>query len=213
MKIKVMLACLFALAFAAGIWHDTPKRQPAKPANTSPNANASPTEKANTISYIPMTDGEYTSIQSAAGTDNLFIYQFQTDDESMTQIDCWVEHYVNGAFKETMASMGTSIRPKRENKLYWSLTNVNDKEQMWIVSVRDGGSFSSSKGSIPKEAYISSMSGSIIGSQEMIVPDEPMTLSAIIRKKEQGVMIFKPDPEQLIKTYDEVYLLKCRFKA
>lgn len=212
MKLKVFLACLFALAFAAGIWNDAPKKQPAKPVNTSANSTDSPGEKVNTISYVPMTDDEYTSIQSAAGPDNLFIYKIQTDNESMIQIDCWVEHYVNGAFKEMLASIGTSFRPKRENKLYWSMTSVNDKEQMWIVSVRDGGSFSSNKGSIAKEAFTASTWGSMIGSQK-IVPEEPITLSAIVRKKEQGSMTFKPDPDELIKSYDEVYLLKCRFKS
>ncbi|MCP1308238.1 hypothetical protein [Paenibacillus tyrfis] len=212
MKLKVLLACLFALAFAAGIWNDAPKKHLSKLVNTSTSSNANPGEKANAISYVPTTDDEYASIQSAAGTDSLFIYKFQTDDESMTQIDCWLEHYVNGSLKETVASMGTRIRPKRENKLYWSLTSVNDKEQMWIVSVRDGGSFSSSKGSIAKEAFTSSTWGSMIGSQK-IVPEEPITLSAIVRKKEQGSTTFKPDPDELIKSYDEVYLLKCRFKA
>ncbi|KPV59807.1 hypothetical protein QJ48_09035 [Paenibacillus sp. A3] len=214
MKLKIFLACLFALAFAAGIWNDAPKKHLTKPVNTraSMSSNDSPGEKANAISYVPMTDDEYTSIRSAAGTENLFIYKFQTDDESMTQIDCWLEHYVNGSFKETVASMGTRIRPKLENKLYWSLTSVNDKEQMWIISVRDGGSFTSSKGSIAKEFFTSSQMGPMINSQ-IIVTEEPITLGAIVRKKEQGPTSFRPDPGELIKSYDEVYLLKCRFKA
>ncbi|MFB6363522.1 hypothetical protein ACFCP7_05580 [Paenibacillus elgii] len=212
MKIKVVLACLFALAFAAGIWNDAQKKQPAMPVNTSADSNASPDDKANTISYVPRTDDEYASIQSAASTDSLFIYKFQSDDESINQIDCWMERYVNGAFKETLASVGTSLRHKRENKLYWSLTSVNDKEQMWIVSVRDEGGSSSSKGSIAKEAFLSSTWGSIIDS-EKIIPGEPITLGAIVRKKEQGLTSFVRDPDKLINAFDEVYLLKCRFKA
>ncbi|KZE80168.1 hypothetical protein AV654_14370 [Paenibacillus elgii] len=212
MKLKIFLACLFALAFAAGIWNDAPKKHLAKLVNISASSTVFPGEKANAISYVPITDDEYTSIRSASGADSLFIYKFQTDDENIARIDCWMEHYVNGSYKETLASMGTSMRSKRENKLYWSLTSVNDKEQMWIVSVRDGGSFSSSKGSIAKEAFSSSTWGSMIGSQK-IVPEEPITLSAIVRKKELGSMTFKPDPDELIKSYDEVYLLKCRFKS
>ncbi|WP_010495434.1 hypothetical protein [Paenibacillus elgii] len=212
MKIKIFLACLFALAFAAGIWNDAPKKHLAKLVNISAISTVFPGEKANAISYVPITDDEYASIRSASGADSLFIYKFQTDDENIAWIDCWMEHYVNGSYKETLASMGTSMRSKRENKLYWSLTSVNEKEQMWIVSVRDGGSFSSSKGSIAKEAFASSTWGSMIGSQK-IVPGEPITLSAIVRKKELGSMTFKPDPDELIKSYDEVYLLKCRFKS
>ncbi|GMX67130.1 hypothetical protein Elgi_64030 [Paenibacillus elgii] len=212
MKLKVFLACLFALAFAAGIWNDAPKKHLAKPVNSNASSSASPHEKANAISYVPITDDEYASIRSASGADSLFIYKFQTDDENIAWIDCWMEHYVNGSYKETLASMGTSMRSKRENKLYWSLTSVNDKEQMWIVSVRDGGSFSSSKGSIAKEAFASSTWGSMIGSQK-IVPEEPITLSAIVRKKELGSITFRPEPDELIKSYDEVYLLKCRFKS
>ncbi len=212
MKIKSILACLFALAFAAGIWNDAPKKQPMKPVNTSAGSHASANEQANTISYVPMTDDEYASIRSAAGTESLFIYKFQTDDETMTRVDCWVEHYVNGEFKEELASMGTTFRPKHENKLYWSMTGVNDKEQMWIVSVRGKDGFSSGKGTIAKEASASSQWGPIIGSHK-IVPEEPVTLGVIVRKKEQGPTSFVPDPEKLIKAYDEVYLLKCRFNA
>ncbi|GLI05664.1 hypothetical protein YDYSG_16940 [Paenibacillus tyrfis] len=212
MKLKVFLACLFALAFAAGIWNDAPKKHLAKPVNSNASSSASPDEKANAIIYVPITDDEYASIRSASGADSLFIYKFQTDDENIAWIDCWMEHYVNGSYRETLASMGTSMRSKRENKLYWSLTSVNDKEQMWIVSVRNGGSFSSSKGTIAKEAFASSQAGPIINSQK-IVPEEPITLGAIVRKKEQGPTSFRPDPDELIKSYDEVYLLKCRFKS
>ncbi|MCP3774121.1 hypothetical protein NLX71_12485 [Paenibacillus sp. MZ04-78.2] len=213
MKIKVVLACLFALAFAAAIWNDAQKKQPAMPVNTTADSNVSPDDKANTISYVPITDDEYASIRSAAGTDSLLIYKFQTDDERITKIDCWMERYVNGAFKETLASMGTSIRPnKHENKLYWSLTSVNDKEQMWIVSVRDESGSSSVKGSIAKGAYLSSTWGPIIGS-EGIIPEEPITLGAIVWKKGQGLTSFMRDPGKLIQAFDEVYLLKCRFKT
>jgi hypothetical protein len=162
-----------------------------------------------TLSSVPPNDDEYHVVRSLGMTSNAFIYSISSKDDSIQNMEFWIDQYTNGQ-KQTILQSKSEIKRDQVYKLTLGSIDVNENLEMWIASVRDGGNFNSMKTLVPKSKFVASVSQNLLENAE-IVKDKIIDLGMVIRNKDSNSFELNGKVEEAIKVNSEVFLFQCRF--
>ncbi|PWV94504.1 hypothetical protein DFQ01_13069 [Paenibacillus cellulosilyticus] len=163
------------------------------------------------MTFIVFEDNEYATMK-AAGAVNAIIYDLSNMQEQ-TQIEFWIEHYVNGKMQEKLMSFESEVGdPSAGHKLYFSTMDESNDEQLWTVAFREGNSVASAKGRVKSDAAQSRMMHPV---NEILLSTEQETIASIMIGAGYDNQVI-PEGEQqeeessVITSFPEVFILMCK---
>lgn len=160
------------------------------------------------IEYINYDSEEY-SVMKAAGADNVMIFSLDYGDVKAENISYWVDHYQDGKFFEKMLGMGSQITTGKKSKLYYSTINMDAKQELWTMSLRQNGNVSSGKNLNTNMDFDNTLIQPINQNSTADL-NQIIDLGMIIRNKDKTSVSSDQDIEKTIEQNKDVYILRCK---
>lgn len=160
------------------------------------------------IEYINYDSEEY-SVMKAAGADNVMIFSLDYGDVKAENINYWVDHYQDGKFSEKMLDMGSQITAGMKSKLYYSTINMDAKQELWTMSLRQNGNVSSGKNLNTNIDFDNTLIQPINQNSTADL-NQIIDLGMIIRNKDKNSVSSDQDIEKTIEQNKDVYILRCK---
>ncbi|GIP44619.1 hypothetical protein J45TS6_30780 [Paenibacillus sp. J45TS6] len=160
------------------------------------------------IEYINFDSEEY-SIMKAAGTDHVMIFSIDYGNVNVENISYWIDHYRDGEFSGTMLDMGSQITTDTKSKLYFSTINMDTKQELWNMALRQNGNISSGKQLNTNMDFDSTITEPIIQNTSADL-NQVIDLGMMIRNKDKNSFGSHEDMEKTIEQNKDVYILRCK---
>ncbi|WP_454190931.1 hypothetical protein [Paenibacillus sp. Marseille-Q7038] len=160
------------------------------------------------IEYINFDNEEY-SIMKAAGTDHVMIFSIEYRNVDVENINYWIDHYKDGEFSGTMLDMGSQISTDTKSKLYFSTINMDTKQELWTMALRQNGNISSGKQMNTNMDFDSTITEPTTQNTSADL-NQVIDLGMMIRNKDRDSFGSYDDMEKTIEQNKDVYILRCK---
>lgn len=174
--------------------------------------------KDGTIVKANLTDKEQQLIRGL-GADKQFVFDVNLQNKDINWIECWIDYYENGKFKNKILGSGTQINFENEpsGMLIFSTQNGSSKreEEKWILSYSSKGGAGTGSMVITKPKIYTSSSFSAREEGEIII-GEPVNLAFIVEGDNVSSMpidIFSKSSisSEKLAQYSSAYIFRCKF--
>jgi len=164
------------------------------------------------IQAVSLDDEEYTVLK-AGGVQHSMIFLIELGNTQIQEVKYWIDHYRNGEQVNSFLNISSLILPESTSstyKLYFSTSQMNSKDEIWTMSLRDNKSISSARYDLESIEYDST----IIHPINTIKTDlnEAADLGMIVRNLGMDQFGASDDVNQTIKENKEVYVIRCMFE-
>ncbi|MBI6872113.1 hypothetical protein [Clostridium aciditolerans] len=188
------------------------------PSCSKENKDGRKEHKDGTIVKANLTDKEQQLIRGF-GADKQFVFDVNLQNKDINWVECWVDYYENGKFKNKILRSGTQINFKSESSgmLIFSTQNGFSKreEEKWTLSYSTKGGSGTGSMVITKPKIYTSSSFSAREEGEIII-GEPINLAFIVEGDNVSstpIDIFNKSnisSEELAQC-NSVYIFRCKF--
>ncbi|CAM2904082.1 hypothetical protein PASE110613_06950 [Paenibacillus sediminis] len=153
--------------------------------------------------------GEEYAIVKATGVLNSMIFTIDHDDAAKQSVKLWIDHYKDGEFKGTMTELESMVSPEAQtSKIYLSIMDIDSKQEIWTLALREGGNVTSSKMLQNRGDMMITVTRTL---QSITIQNgEAASIGVFVRGKNSTIS--SDDFEGMIKQNDEVFVLNCGFK-
>lgn len=161
-----------------------------------------------TVSSLSRESDEYFAME-AAGAGNTMIFVLNTGKQETKEITFWIDHYVEGKFKETITEFGTSTQPdEKQHKIYFSTRSGKDKDhEIWNMAIRSKGGASATYTELKKSSLVELVSSSDKTTSHL---GQVVDLGVVVRNKGNSASATDGDVEDTVNNNTEVYVLRCK---
>lgn len=146
----------------------------------------------------------------AGGIAEPLVFELQSDDSSIREIEYWVDYYENGEFVKQLFKMSSSYRSDKpsKNRLYFSIMPVPELEkEIWTVTFREG------KAVLSTGRYMVENKESNV---KLAYPLHPAaakkgeTVNLAVRVENSTKAGSSADVEEAIRNNEIVYVMRCK---
>lgn len=174
--------------------------------------------KDGTIVRANLTDKEQQLIKGFGAAEQ-FVFDVNLQNKDINWVECWVDYYENGKFKNKVLGSGTQINFKNEpsDMLIFSIQSglAKREEEKWILSYSSKGGTGIGSIIVTKPKIYTSSSFSAREKGEIVI-GEPVNLAFIVEGDNVSgtpIDIFNRSSisaEELAK-YSSAYIFRCKF--
>lgn len=188
------------------------------PSCSKENKDAGKEHKDGTIVRANLTDKEQQLIRGFGAAEQ-FVFDVNLQNKDINWVECWVDYYENGKFKNKILGSGTQINFKNEpsGMLIFSIQSGLSKreEEKWILSYSSKGGSGTESMIVTKPKIYTSSSFSAREKGEIVI-GEPINLAFIVEGDNVSstpIDIFNKSniSSEELAQYNSVYIFRCKF--
>lgn len=165
-----------------------------------------------------LTDREL-QLMRGTGAERFFIFDVNLTNKDINGVECWVDYFEKGEFKNKLVGVGTNVININDNTgtIMFSVQNnlVNETEEKLIISYTSKSGASTGSALVIKPKMIVSTDW-VVNERNQIAKDKIINL-AVIEKANNAIdtshEIFKDTNSSIekISKQNSIYILRCKF--